>query len=77
MTMSPTLCIPHTLALLFFLKIAALVATWLVPQGFFAQNPETGRVLHGSHEVVAERKSESRGPRMFFFDWLETFEYGL
>ena len=56
MTQSPTLRIPHTLALLFFLMIAALVATWLVPQGFFAENPETGRVMPGSYEVVAERE---------------------
>ncbi|NKI34734.1 YfcC family protein [Wenzhouxiangella sp. XN79A] len=56
MTQSPTLRIPHTLALLFFLMMAALVATWLVPQGFFAENPETGRVMPGSYEVVAERE---------------------
>lgn len=56
MTSTPSLRIPHTLALLFFLMIAALVATWLVPQGFFAQDPETGRVMPGSYEVVAERE---------------------
>jgi hypothetical protein len=56
MTKTPTLRIPHTLALLFFLMIAALVATWLVPQGFFAEDAETGRVAPGSYEVVAERK---------------------
>ncbi len=55
MTQSPTLRIPHTLALLFFLMIAALVATWLVPQGLFAENPDTGRVVPGSYEVVAEK----------------------
>jgi uncharacterized ion transporter superfamily protein YfcC len=51
-----TLRIPHTLALLFFLMIAALVATWLVPQGFFAESPETGRVVPGSYQVVDERE---------------------
>jgi len=56
MTGTPTLRIPHTLALLFFLMIAALVATWLVPQGFFAEDPESGRVVPGSYEVVAERE---------------------
>ncbi|NBB91640.1 MAG: TIGR00366 family protein [Gammaproteobacteria bacterium] len=48
--------VPHTLALLFFLMVAALVATWLVPQGFFAQDPDTGRVIPGSYEVVEERE---------------------
>ena len=56
MKQSPSLRIPHTLALLFFLMIAALVATWLVPQGFFAEDPESGRVVPGSYEVVAERE---------------------
>ncbi|QOC21278.1 YfcC family protein [Wenzhouxiangella sp. AB-CW3] len=46
--------VPHTLALLFFLMIAALVATWLVPQGHF-QTDETNRVIPGSYEVVDER----------------------
>lgn len=48
--------VPHTLALLFFLMVTALVATWLVPQGFFAQDAETGRVIPGSYEVVDERE---------------------
>jgi len=56
MTQSRSLRVPHTLALLFFLMIAALVATWLVPQGFFAEDPESGRVMPGSYEVVAERE---------------------
>jgi len=48
--------VPHPLALLFFLMVTALVATWLVPQGFFAQDAETGRVIPGSYEVVDERE---------------------
>jgi uncharacterized ion transporter superfamily protein YfcC len=46
--------VPHTLALLFFLMIAALVATWLVPQGHF-QTDEANRVIPGSYEIVDER----------------------
>lgn len=56
--------VPHTLALLFFLMVAALVATWLVPQGFFAEDPDTGRVIPGSYEVVEER--ELLGPLELF-----------
>ena len=56
MAQKHTLRIPHTLALLFFLMIAALVATWLVPQGFFAEDAETGRVVPGSYAVVDERE---------------------
>ena len=56
MTETSTFRIPHTLALLFFLMIAALVATWLVPQGFFAEDPDSGRVVPGSYEVVADRE---------------------
>lgn len=50
---------PHTLALLFFLMIAALVATWIIPQGQFEMEvtPE-GRamVIPGTFEVSAERE---------------------
>lgn len=56
MTRTAALRIPHTLALLFFLMIAVLVATWLVPKGYFAEDPETGRVVPGSYEVVSERE---------------------
>ncbi|MEX2352123.1 MAG: TIGR00366 family protein [Balneolaceae bacterium] len=50
--------VPHTLALLFFLMVAALFATWIVPQGQFdTEITETGRevVLPGTFEVLEER----------------------
>lgn len=51
--------VPHTLALLFYLMIAALVLTWLVPSGQFEtiQN-EAGRevVVPGSFESTAEKE---------------------
>ncbi len=50
--------IPHTLVLLFLIMIAALVATWLLPQGSFQTAPdETGRmmVVPGSYAVHDER----------------------
>jgi uncharacterized ion transporter superfamily protein YfcC len=49
---------PHTLTLLFFLMGAALVATWIIPQGQFASElTETGRsmVVPGTFEVSADR----------------------
>ncbi len=49
---------PHTLTLLFFLMGAALVATWIIPQGQFASElTETGRsvVVPGTFEVSEER----------------------
>jgi len=49
---------PHTLTLLFFLMVAALVATWIVPQGQFATElTASGRaaVIPGTYEVAAER----------------------
>ena len=57
--MAAKLKMPHTLALLFFLMVAALVATWIVPQGQFATElTETGRsvVIPGSYQVVEERE---------------------
>jgi uncharacterized ion transporter superfamily protein YfcC len=51
--------VPNTLALLFFLMVAALVATWIIPQGFFqTELNEAGRamVVPGSYEVVEERE---------------------
>ena len=50
--------IPHTLVLLFLIMIAALVATWLLPQGSFSlEADETGRmmVVPGTYAVHAER----------------------
>lgn len=50
---------PHTLTLLFFMMVAALVATWVVPQGSFdTEVTETGReaVVPGTFEVAAERE---------------------
>ncbi|NDY95263.1 YfcC family protein [Wenzhouxiangella limi] len=54
-----TFRVPNTLALLFFLMVAALVATWVIPQGAFdtelnAQGREM--VVPGSFEVVEERE---------------------
>jgi uncharacterized ion transporter superfamily protein YfcC len=49
---------PHTLALLFFLMLAAMVATWIIPQGQFATAlTETGRsvVVPGTFEISSER----------------------
>lgn len=49
---------PHTLALLFFLMLAAMAATWVIPQGAFETAlTETGRtvVVPGTFAVAAER----------------------
>jgi uncharacterized ion transporter superfamily protein YfcC len=54
--------VPNTLALLFFLMVAALIATWLVPQGYFqTELNEAGRavVVPGSYELVDERERMS------------------
>jgi len=50
--------VPHTLALLFFLMVAALVATWIIPQGSFSTEVVDGRevVVPGTFEVAAERE---------------------
>ena len=54
-----TFRVPNTLALLFFLMVAALVATWVIPQGSFQTELNAqGRamVVPGSFEVAAERE---------------------
>jgi uncharacterized ion transporter superfamily protein YfcC len=49
--------VPHTLALLFFLMVVALAATWVVPQGSFSTEVVDGRqvVLPGTFETAPER----------------------
>ncbi len=50
--------VPNTLALLFFLMVAALIATWIIPQGQFqTELNEAGRamVVPGSYTVSEER----------------------
>ncbi len=50
---------PHTLNLLFFLMVAALVATWIIPQGFFeTELNEMGRevVIPGSYQVAEQQE---------------------
>ena len=44
---------PHTLTLLFFLMVAALVLTWIIPQGSFESEVVDGRevVVPGTFEV--------------------------
>jgi uncharacterized ion transporter superfamily protein YfcC len=57
--MASKLRMPHTLTLLFFMMVAALVATWVVPQGRFqTERTESGReaVVPGTFEVSAERE---------------------
>ena len=54
-----TFRVPNTLALLFFLMVAALVATWIIPQGAFDTEVNAqGRtvVVPGSFEVSEERQ---------------------
>ena len=49
---------PHTLTLLFFLMLAAMVATWIIPQGqFTTELTDSGRsvVVPGTFEVSSER----------------------
>lgn len=58
---------PHTLTLLFFMMVAALVATWIIPQGSFdTEVTPTGReaVVPGTFEVAPER--ELLGPWELF-----------
>src|SRR5690625_5282416 len=57
---------PHTLTLLFFLLVAALVATWIIPQGHFETEFINGRevVVPGTFQI-----SEAAGllcPLSFF-----------
>ena len=59
--------VPNTLALLFFLMVAALIATWVIPQGSFQTELNAqGRamVVPGSFEVAQER--ELMGPLELF-----------
>ena len=56
--MSNRLKVPHTLILLLAMMVTALIATWLVPQGFFDITlSESGRemVVAGTYQTVAER----------------------
>lgn len=57
---------PHTLSLLFFLMVAALAATWVIPQGHFDTEVVDGRevVIPGSFELSEER--ELLGPLELF-----------
>lgn len=51
--------VPHTLTLLFGMMIVAMIATWIVPQGFFqTELTDTGRsvVVPGTYELVDERE---------------------
>lgn len=49
---------PHTLALLFYLMVAALVLTWIIPQGAYETDLVNGReiVLPGTYEIAAEHQ---------------------
>jgi uncharacterized ion transporter superfamily protein YfcC len=50
--------VPHTLVLLFAIMVAALVSTWLLPQGAFEMGvTETGRpiVIPGTYTIAGER----------------------
>ncbi|MFW5816442.1 MAG: YfcC family protein [Wenzhouxiangella sp.] len=54
-----TFRVPNTLALLFFLMVAALIATWVIPQGAFdTERNAQGRemVVPGSFEVAEQRE---------------------
>ena len=56
--MSQILRVPHTLILLLGMMVAALIATWIVPQGFFETTlSESGKqmVVAGTYETVTER----------------------
>lgn len=52
-----TFRVPHTLTLLFFLMVAALIATWIIPQGQFETQTVNERevVVPGTFEVAEER----------------------
>lgn len=49
---------PHTLTLLFFLMVAALVATWIIPQGHFDTELVEGRevVVPETFQLAGEQK---------------------
>jgi uncharacterized ion transporter superfamily protein YfcC len=56
--MSKFFKVPHTLTLLFSMMVLAMIATWLVPQGFFETRPlENGRlaVVPGTFTLATER----------------------
>ncbi len=58
---------PHTLALLFFLMVIAMAATWVIPQGQFATEiTDSGRevVVPGTYEINEEQKFMN--PLLFF-----------
>ncbi|MGF1671351.1 MAG: YfcC family protein [Balneolaceae bacterium] len=57
---------PHTLTLLFFLMVAALIATWVIPQGQFETELINGReaVIPGTFETADE--SGFLGPLALF-----------
>ena len=57
--MAVKLGMPHTLTLLFFMMVAALVATWVIPQGRFqTELTDTGRevVVPGTFQVSPDRE---------------------
>ncbi len=57
--MAPKFRMPHTLTLLFLLMVAALVATWIIPQGQFqTEVTEAGQtlVVPGTFEVAEDRQ---------------------
>lgn len=56
--------VPHTLTLLFGMMIVALIATWIVPQGFF----ETF-VNDAGRNVVVPNTFELTGERQFLTPW--------
>ena len=56
--------VPHTLTLLFGMMIVALIATWIVPQGFF----ET-YVNDAGRNVVVPNTFELTGERQFLTPW--------
>ncbi|MFC3033046.1 YfcC family protein [Pseudoalteromonas fenneropenaei] len=57
--MSHSFRVPHTLILLLAMMLVALIATWIVPQGFFeTKTLESGRqmVIAGTYQLVEERQ---------------------
>ncbi|AOT08287.1 YfcC family protein [Pseudoalteromonas luteoviolacea] len=57
--MGQTLKVPHTLVLLLGMMVVALLATWVVPQGFFETSvTESGRqiVVAGTYQLVEQKQ---------------------
>ncbi|MCF6442499.1 TIGR00366 family protein [Pseudoalteromonas luteoviolacea] len=57
--MGKTLKVPHTLVLLLGMMVVALLATWVVPQGFFETSvTESGRqvVIAGTYQEVEQKE---------------------